>query len=132
MSEQDLLDFLDKNNYTIINTIKSLPFGDFCCVYSNGKFLVRYGSDRTIKYLDFGSVIDRDEFFDMALIKTYVTQEKDLDKKETFDDVILFFIENNKSIEELFVDNTYSEIKQALRQLNRIRLDQKLFGSLAK
>jgi hypothetical protein len=88
---------------------------------SGETFSLRIVNDRDFESIDIASNVDPDNWFDLALIKSLLKNEK-VSKKPTATEVLqVFLLENVSSVEKMFLKYEYPKTKEKLQKLEAER-----------
>ena len=112
--------------FKLIEGDTSEYFGDYYDIYKydNGNIYFRLISDRSILSIDVGN--DNLNWYDLALVKSLLYNEKDLTCVTTIEECNLFLQKEYSNIIKLFDDRNYLATKKSLEELAKERVKQML------
>lgn len=122
--EQQLDDFLKKNNFRIIHKDVSDYFGDYYKLYSNDFFDLRFVADKSFTSIDIKSVLSLEDWYDLSLIKALIYDEKVFNQISEVEETISFLKNEMTSIKKLFDKSNYPITKEKLEDLGNKRAKQ--------
>jgi hypothetical protein len=123
-SETFNYDFLISNGFKLVEKDKSDFFGDYFEIYSNDEIMIRFSNSKSFKTVDVGKVGDLNVWFDLALVKALIDDEKDLLKITTLDDYNLFLEKSLIQICNLFNKKNFVFTEQNIKLLGQLRVKQ--------
>ncbi|MCD7971642.1 MAG: hypothetical protein LUG18_03090 [Candidatus Azobacteroides sp.] len=112
--------------FRLTTSIASEDFGDCYEIYTNGYINFRLSSDRSINSIDIS--YDNKDWYDLALVKALLYNEKELNKVITIEDYSVFLKKELPNILNLFNDKNYLTTKKKLEELGSERAKQMFFG----
>jgi hypothetical protein len=117
-------DFLKSNGFKLIDAANSEFFGDYYETFSNDAYELRFISDRSFKSIGVKSIEENDNWYDLALIKALLYNEKELSHVATFDVYNKFLEDELSKISNLFSLENYPDTKRKLDELGNERARQ--------
>lgn len=131
-----------KNNETLYSFLKSLGFerikegtstffGDYYDVFANENFQLRISSSRSFETMDIRSSKPSENWYDLALLKAHLFNEKNLTNVTTIEEHRCFLQNELSNITELFNDLNYITTKRRLEELGNKRAKQ-MFPEIGK
>ncbi len=123
--------FLSKDyGFYQVEAYNSASFGDSLAVLASDNFRIRFIRDRGQIFIDIGSVVKPDEWFDLSLVKALI--EGNLaDGAEAIQDLAVFLRNNYSAVKDLFEEKKFIETEKALRELEKLRA-QNMFPKWVK
>jgi hypothetical protein len=116
--------FLNTHNFELIEQKSSTNFGDQSKVFSDNNMCIRISTIRSVFTIDACNFEDNDNWFDLALLKALLYNEKQLNKPLNKTDYLTFLENEIDVIKKLFVLPNYSLIKLKLHELEKLRVKQ--------
>lgn len=126
-----IYEFLKSYKFKIIKAEKSDSFGDFYDIFSNGLVNIRFISSRSQTTIAISNIIDKDNWYDLAIIKALLYHEENLNNVFPIDESVSFLEQELLVIIEIFNKINYSSTKSKLRELEDKRVKQ-MFPLLKK
>lgn len=120
----DMKKILISRGFQLIEQETSEYFGDYFYTYSNGTFNIRLVSDRSIESIDISNTIHKNQWYDLALVKSLLYDGKKLNNVTTIEEHRCFLEEKLTDIAELFSDRNYPSTKKRLEELRNGRAEQ--------
>ncbi len=130
MIPETILVFLMENGFVLIDQDLSTNFGNYYKVFDNGILLLRFSVDRSKGSIDICSKYDKENWFDLALIKALLYKEQKLNSITTFEVYCDFLMSNLSEIIECFEAKNYLTTKSVLQELSREKVRQMFPGKL--
>ena len=124
MSKIEIVDFLKSNGFKLIEQNNSSYFNDFYKILTNENLELRISSTKSFESIDVRSASERGKWFDLALIKSLLYNENNLNKVTTAKEYTNFLINDFNSINQLFMDLFYTKTKIQLNELGVKRAKQ--------
>lgn len=124
MRHEETFNFLKLAGYEYLEDYTSKYFGDYFIIYSNGYVNFRFSGSKDFESIDICSSLDFENWFDLALVKALLYQEKILNKPTTIGEYIIFLNKELVQIEALFNFSKYSKTKKELQRLEKERISQ--------
>lgn len=116
--------FLISKGFTLIRQESSEYFGNNFKTYSNGHFNVRLVSSKSIASIEIGRALDINQWYDLALVRALLYNEKRLNKVTTIEEYSDFLQKELASITEYFSNANFPDTKRRLEELENERVKQ--------
>ncbi|MDD3919499.1 MAG: hypothetical protein PHX52_02845 [Candidatus Pacebacteria bacterium] len=120
--------FLKSNGFELIEKDTSAFFGDYYDTFTNDSFQLRFSSSKSFETVDIRSSNPNDNWYDLALVKALLYDEKNLTKATTIEEHKDFLQEELANIADLFNDRNYLTTKKRLEELGNERAEQMFPG----
>lgn len=128
-----------KNNEYIYNFLKSIGFelikkdtseffGDYSYIFINNSFQLRFSSSKSFETVDIRSSLPNENWYDLALVKALLYDEKSLKNITTIEEHRYFLQKELINIAELFNDRNYVTTRNRLEELGNERAKQMFPG----
>lgn len=127
-NNEKIYSFLKSNGFELIQKDTSSFFGDYYDIFINESFQLRFSSYKSFETVDIRSGNPNDNWYDLALVKTLLYDEKNLTKTTTIEEHKDFLQEELTNIVELFNDRNYLTTKKRLEELGNERAEQMFPG----
>lgn len=106
---------------TIESEYSAKFFGNFYFVFSSSVFYVRAGIDRSIEFVEISSLEDEFTYFDLGLIRSFISGENELAEAQSIDILLQFIDSSLDDIKRIFSVERYDETKIKLEALRNER-----------
>ncbi|HBB01274.1 MAG TPA: hypothetical protein DCZ19_09445 [Porphyromonadaceae bacterium] len=116
--------YLKSNGFELIQKDTSACFGDYYDTFSNGSFQVRFSSSKSFETVDIRSNLPSENWFDLALVKALLYDEKNLNNVTTIEEHRGFLQKELTNIAELFSEINYLATKKRLEELGNERAEK--------
>ena len=116
--------FIRQKGFELIDEERSGSFGDYYKIFSNNSAEIRFSSSRNFESIDIRSVHDREKFYDMALVKAMMYDDKRLNRPTAISELITFLEDEIDAILLLFNEINCNGTRDQLNELGRIRASQ--------
>lgn len=120
--------FLKSNGFELIQKDTSAFFGDYYDTFSNSSFQLRFSSSKSFETVDIRSNLPNENWYDLALVKALLYDEKNLNNVTTIEEHRDFLQKELTNIAELFSDRNYPATKKRLEELGKERAEQMFPG----
>ncbi|QED38951.1 hypothetical protein FK178_15035 [Antarcticibacterium arcticum] len=120
--------FLKSNGFELIQKDTSDFFGDYYDIFSNGFFQIRFSSSKSFETVDIRSNLPNENWYDLALVKALLYDEKKLNSTTTIEEHRDFLQKEFTNIAELFNDRNYLVAKKSLEEVGNERAKQMFPG----
>jgi hypothetical protein len=130
MKKTELYDFLKSNGFAQLEQITSDYFGDYLDLFECENFGLRFRSSKSNETVDIYSLSDKEEMFDLALVKALILKETVLNVPTTIDKYHKFLKNELHQIKLLFLNSNYIKIKRKLDDLGNERAKQMFPGMI--
>ena len=124
MNNETTYSFLKSNDFELIKEDISIFFGDYYDTFSNGLFQLRFSSSKSFETVDIRSNLPNENWYDLALVKALLYDEKNLNNVTTIEEHRGFLQKELTNIAELFNDRNYPATKKRLEELGNERAEQ--------
>lgn len=124
MNNETTYSFLKSNDFELIKEGISIFFGDYYDTFSNGLFQLRFSSSKSFETVDIRSNLPNENWYDLALVKALLYDEKNLNNVTTIEEHRGFLQKELTNIAELFNDRNYPATKKRLEELGNERAEQ--------
>ena len=128
MNKENVYKYLETEGFQIIKKEVSDSFGDYYDTFSNGNILIRFSSSKLSKTVDVCCISDKDNWFDIALLKALRYKEYILNRETSFTEYLEFIKNELYNVIEMFSKNNYSTTKEKLKKLENKRIEQMFPG----
>ena len=128
MKKTKLYDFLKLNGFNLLEQSTSEYFGDYSDLFECEDFGLRFSSSKSDETVDIYSLSDKEEVFDLALLKALIFKEKILNVPTTIDEYYKFLKNELHQIKVLFLKINYLKTKKGLDDLGNERAKQMFPG----
>ena len=118
------LSFLESKGFKVVNLQQSKSFGDFVLELESLDFFLKYSKDRSISSVDIMSTNDKNNWYELDLIKAFVNNEVLLTKKNSQEELALFLETNFDRLVTLFNGINYAHTKVSLELMKAKRFKQ--------
>jgi hypothetical protein len=123
-NKENALNFLKLNGFVLIETDTSAFFGDHYDIFTDGIIQLRFNSSKSFNTVEIRSNLPNKNWYDLALVRAMLHDEKDLNKVITIEDYWDFLQKELTSIAELFNNKNYPNTKLRLEELEDQRAKQ--------
>lgn len=120
--------FLKSNGFELIEKDTSEFFGDYYDTFSNGFFQLSFSSSKSFEAVDLRSNQPNESWYDLALVKALLYDEKYLNNVTTVEEQKDFLQKEFTNIAKLFSDRNYPATKKRLEELGNERAEQMFPG----
>lgn len=127
-NNEKIYNFLKSNGFELIEKDTSAFFGDYYDTFSNGFFQLRFSSSKSFETVDIRSNQPNESWYDLALVKALLYDEKNLNNVTTVEGHKDFLQKELTNIAELFSDRNYPATKKRLEELGNERAEQMFPG----
>jgi len=117
-------DFLKSKNFELTQKEMSEFFGDYYDIFSNTSLQLRFSSSRSYQTIDIRCNKPGENWFDLALVKALLYNEKILDKVTVIEEYCNFLQKEIYHILKLFEHEKYPIVKKRLEELEIERVKQ--------
>lgn len=128
MNKEVIYEYMESQNFQLLNKGKSDNFGDYFDIFSNENVFIRFSSSKSSETVDICSVSDKNNWFDIALIKALLNNETILNRKTSYKEYLNFLKNDLFNIIKLFDKNNYPATKEELKILEHKRVEQMFPG----
>lgn len=115
---------LMSNGFKLVAKDVSAFFGDSYDVFSNGIIQLRFSFSKSFKSIDIRNNHLDESWYDLALVKALLYDEKNLNHVTTFEEYKDFLQNELINIVKLFVNNNYLATQKRLEELGNERAKQ--------
>ncbi len=122
--KEDIDSFFESNAFQLIEQKTSKYFGDYYFIYSNNVIELRFSNSKSFKNIDVRSIEEEKNWYDLALLKILLYQEKELNKTATIGELIGFLKINLNQIIILLNRQNYAVTKKQLESIEVQRVKQ--------
>lgn len=126
-SNDNIYNFLKLNGFRLVKEDSSTFFGDYSDVFINN-YQLRFSSSNSFETVDIRSNLPNESWYDLALVKALLYDEKKLDDVIPFEVYKEFLQQELTNITELFEDKKYPTTKKKLEELENKRTKQMFPG----
>jgi hypothetical protein len=127
-NNEKIYEFLKSNGFELTQRDISVFFGDYCDIFSNDFFQLKLCSVKSFETVDIRSNQINEGWYDLALVKDLLYNEKNLNQVTTIEEFRDFLQKELSNIIELFNDRNYSTTKKRLEKLGNKRAEQMFPG----
>lgn len=127
-NNEKIYSFLKSNGFELIQIDTSSFFGDYYDIFINDSFQLRFSSSKSFETVDIRSSRPNENWYDLALVKALLYDEKDLTKVTTIEEHRDFLQKELANITNLFNDRNYLTTKKRLEELGNERAEQMFPG----
>lgn len=127
-NNEKIYSFLKSNGFELIQKDTSSFFGDYYDIFTNDSYQLRLSSSKSFETVDIRSSNPNDNWYDLALVKALLYDEKNLTKATTIEEHKDFLQEEFANIADLFNDRNYLITKKRLEELGNERAEQMFPG----
>lgn len=120
--------FLKSKGFELIQEGTSTFFDDCYSTFSNGSFQLKFSSSKSFETVDIRINLPNEKWYDLALVKALLYDEKNLDNITTIEEYRDFLRKELTNFAELFNDKNYPTTKKRLEELGNERADQMFPG----
>lgn len=120
--------FLKSNGFELIQKDTSAFFGDYYDIFINDIFQVRFSSSKSFEAVDIRSSKPNENWYDLALVKALLYDERSLINVTTMEEYIEFLQKELTNIANFFNDRNYLTTKKRLEELGNERAEQMFPG----
>ncbi|MBK1442508.1 hypothetical protein JHJ32_21090 [Parapedobacter sp. ISTM3] len=85
-NNEKIYSFLKLNGFELVQKDTSSFFGDYYDIFTNNSFQLRFSSSKSFETVDIRSSNPNDNWYDLALVKTLLYDEKNLTKATTIEE----------------------------------------------
>ena len=130
MKKNKLYDFLKLNGFNLLDQTTSEHFGDYSELFECEYFGLIFSSSKSDETIDIYSLSDKEEVFDLALLKALIFKEDILNIPTTIDEYYKFLKNELCQIKLLFLNSNYLKTKKELEDLGDKRAKQMFPGMI--
>jgi hypothetical protein len=116
--------FLRSNGFRLVDKDISMSFGDYYDILTNDSFELRFSSSKSFETVDIRSSQLNENWYDLALVKALLYNEKKLNNITTIEEHGIFLRRELVNIVELFDGKNYLITKKKLEELGNERVEQ--------
>ncbi|MDH7459632.1 hypothetical protein QEG73_00025 [Chitinophagaceae bacterium 26-R-25] len=116
--------FLKSNGFELIQEGASAFFDDYYDTFSTDLLQLRFSSSKSFKTLDIRCNRPNENWYDLALVKALLYNERELNYVTTIEEHKDFLQKELSNIVELFNDRNYPNTKKKLEELGNQRAKQ--------
>ncbi|MBQ20021.1 MAG: hypothetical protein CMD31_04640 [Flavobacteriales bacterium] len=116
--------FLRSNGFRLVDKDISMSFGDYYDILTNDSFELRFSSSKSFETVDIRSSQLNENWYDLALVKALLYNEKKLNNITTIEEHGIFLRRELVNIVELFDGKNYLITKKKLEELGNERVKQ--------
>lgn len=127
-NNEKVYNFLMLNGFKLIKKDTSDFFGDYYDLFTNGFFQLRLSSSKSFETIDIKSILPDENWYDLALVKAILYNEKKLDNITTIENHLAFLQKEITNISDLFNNKNYLVTKKRLEDLGVERVKQMFTG----
>lgn len=127
-NNEKIYSFLKSNGFELIQKDTSTFFGDYYDIFSNDFFQLMFSSSKSFETVDIRSSKPNENWYDLALVKALLCDEKGLTSVTTIEEHRDFLQKELTNIAELFNDRNYLTTKKRLEELGNERAEQMFPG----
>jgi hypothetical protein len=127
-NNEKIYSFLKSNGFELIQKDTSAFFGDYYDIFSNDFFQLMFSSSKSFETVDIRSSKPNENWYDLALVKALLYDEKGLTNVTTIEEHRDFLQKELTNIAELFNDRNYLTTKKRLEELGNERAEQMFPG----
>ncbi len=127
-NNEKIYSFLKSNGFELIQKDTSSFFGDYYDIFINDSFQLRFSSSKSFETVDIQSSMPNENWYDLALVKALLYDEKGLTKVTTIEEHRDFLQKELANITDLFNDRNYLTTKKRLEELGNERAEQMFPG----
>lgn len=127
-NNEKIYSFLKSNGFELIQKDTSAFFGDYYDIFSNDFFQLMFSSSKSFETVDIRSSKPNENWYDLALVKALLYDEKGLTNVTTIEEHKDFLQKELTNIAELFNDRNYLTTKKRLEELGNERAEQMFPG----
>lgn len=123
-NNENIYSFLKSSGFELKKEDTSAFFGDYYDVFTNGSFQLRFSCSKSFETVDIRSNLPNESWYDLALVKALLHNEKNLNYVTTIETHKEFIHKELSNIVELFNDKNYLTTKMRLDELGNERAEQ--------
>lgn len=127
-NNEKIYSFLKSNGFELIQKDTSSFFGDYYDIFINDSFQLRFSSSKSFETVDIRSSRPNDNWYDLALVKALLYDDKGLTKVTTIEEHRDFLQKELANITDLFNNRNYLITKKRLEELGNERAEQMFPG----
>jgi Fe-S cluster biosynthesis and repair protein YggX len=127
-SIEKIYSFLKSNGFKLIEKDVSEFFGDHYDLFIKGSIQLRFGSSKCFETVDIRSNLSNENWYDLALVRALLYDEKNLNKVTTIDEHGDFLQKELTNIDKVFDNRHYLTTKRRLDELGDKRAEQMFPG----
>jgi len=127
-NNEKIYSFVKSNGFELIQKDTSSFFGDYYDIFINDSFQLRFSSSKSFETFDIQSSIPNENWYDLALVKALLYDEKGLTKVTTIEEHRDFLQKELANITDIFNDRNYLTTKKRLEELGNERAEQMFPG----
>ena len=127
-NNEKIYSFLKSNGFELIQKDTSAFFGDYYDIFSNDFFQLMFSSSKSFETVDIRSSKPNENWYDLALVKALLYDEKGLTNVTTIEEHRDFLQKELTNIAELFNDRNYLTTKKRLEELGNERAEHMFPG----
>lgn len=127
-NKEKLYAFLNAHEFLLVQEDTSEFFGDHYEIFSKDNIQIRFSSSKSFESIDIQNSFLSEDWYDLALIKNLLKNEKDLIGVITIEEQKDFLEKEFKKIIEMFNDSNFSGTKKKLEKLGNERANQMFPG----
>ena len=127
-NNEKIYNFLKSNGFKLIQKDTSVFFRNYYDIFANEIFRLRFSSSKSFETVDIRSNKSNESWYDMALVKGLLYDEKSLTNVTTIEELRDFLQKELTIIADLFNDGNYLTTKKRLEELGNERAEQMFPG----
>ena len=116
--------YLISNGFRLINKDTSKYFSDYFDTFTNDIIRLRFSSTQSIKTIDICSIEEKENWYDLALVKALLNQEQELNVVTSVEVLFDFLVKELILINKMFNTENYPITKVNLEDLGNKRAKQ--------
>jgi len=120
----ELLNFFSSLGFVLETQRISESFGDYFLIMHSSHLRLRVSSEKLFESVEISSLSDRNNWFDLGLVKSFLFQESKLSQPFLIENALVFFENYYSEIASLFDDEGYSVTRSKLDALRNERAKQ--------
>jgi len=128
--KSEVYNFLINKGFSLVDKLESRSFGDEYSCLSNGNIEFRLITDRSQFYVLIKKATTDDKWYDLALVKAYLLNEKELTQSTPAEDYYLFLKNNYDNVQALFRNDNIIQTTNELTKLEWRRAQQMFPGQV--
>lgn len=128
MKNESIYNFLISEGFVHKEKKESNSFGDYYDLFAKGTLKIRFSGSKSTEAVDIGCPIDNDNWYDLALVKALLLNERKLNIETSIDKYTNFIQKHLSSIVHIFEDGAYIRTKKMLDELEDLRIKQMFPG----
>lgn len=123
-NDEKTYSFLKSNGFELIQKDTSEFFGDYYDIFANDFFQLKFSSSKSFATVDVRHNQPNENWYDLALVKALLYNEKNLNHVTTIEEHSSFLQEELTNIAELFNERNYPTTKRKIEELGDERAKQ--------